>query len=105
MAHVVLEKTALSRTLYNRKILEQILEKNPVLYGINTGFGALSNQRIPKEDLAQLQVNLLRSQAGDDRASCCTIEQACASPYPRDRKCWSQRRPFPIISHGPGLDR
>jgi len=63
MAHVVLEKTALSRTLYNRKILEQILEKNPVLYGINTGFGALSNQRIPKEDLAQLQVNLLRSHA------------------------------------------
>lgn len=63
MAHVVLEKTALSRILYNRKILEQILEKNPVLYGINTGFGALSNQRIPKEDLAQLQVNLLRSHA------------------------------------------
>jgi len=63
MAHVDLEKTALSRTISNRKILEQILDKNPVLYGINTGFGALSNQRIPKEDLAQLQVNLLRSHA------------------------------------------
>src|SRR6059036_3367265 len=63
MAHVDLEKTALSRTISNRKILEQILDKSPVLYGINTGFGALSNQRIPKEDLAQLQVNLLRSHA------------------------------------------
>src|SRR2546425_270192 len=63
MAHVDLQKTALSRTISNRKILEQILDKSPVLYGINTGFGALSNQRIPKEDLAQLQVNLLRSHA------------------------------------------
>ncbi|TMI38397.1 histidine ammonia-lyase, partial [Candidatus Bathyarchaeota archaeon] len=63
MAHVDLEKTALSRTISDRKILEQILDKSPVLYGINTGFGALSNQRIPKEDLAQLQVNLLRSHA------------------------------------------
>lgn len=63
MVPVALEKTALSRTIRNRKVLEQILDKNPVLYGINTGFGALSNQRILKEDLVQLQVNLLRSHA------------------------------------------
>ena len=32
-------------------------------YGINTGFGALVNKRISQEDLAKLQVNLIRSHA------------------------------------------
>ncbi|GAB5537133.1 MAG: histidine ammonia-lyase [Rubricoccaceae bacterium] len=32
-------------------------------YGLNTGFGALKSQRIPEGDVAQLQVNLLRSHA------------------------------------------
>lgn len=33
------------------------------IYGVNTGFGLLSDVRIEKEKLAQLQVNLLRSHA------------------------------------------
>jgi histidine ammonia-lyase len=37
------------------------LENTGVIYGINTGFGALSNFRIPPEDLKQLQTNLIRS--------------------------------------------
>jgi histidine ammonia-lyase len=34
-----------------------------VLYGVNTGFGKLASQRIAGPDLAQLQLNLLRSHA------------------------------------------
>ncbi len=33
------------------------------LYGVNTGFGKLASTRIPQEDLARLQVNLVRSHA------------------------------------------
>jgi histidine ammonia-lyase len=33
------------------------------VYGVNTGFGLLSDVKIPKEKLAQLQINLLRSHA------------------------------------------
>lgn len=36
--------------------------KNAV-YGVNTGFGLLSDVKIPKEKLAQLQLNLIRSHA------------------------------------------
>ena len=31
------------------------------VYGVNTGFGKLANQRISAADLATLQVNLIRS--------------------------------------------
>ena len=34
-----------------------------VIYGINTGFGALCNTVIPNDQLGQLQYNLLRSHA------------------------------------------
>ncbi|MBC7385728.1 MAG: histidine ammonia-lyase [Cryobacterium sp.] len=33
------------------------------IYGVNTGFGLLSNVRIPEKDLEELQYNLLRSHA------------------------------------------
>jgi histidine ammonia-lyase len=34
-----------------------------VIYGVNTGFGILSNVKVEDKDLAQLQLNLLRSHA------------------------------------------
>lgn len=43
-------------------LLERIAA-GETLYGVNTGFGLLSNVRIEESDLAQLQVNLLRSHA------------------------------------------
>src|SRR5437763_4645866 len=57
---VILEK-AIARTRNGRKALEQLLQEKKVIYGVNTGFGALSNFRIPTEDLKQLQTNLIRS--------------------------------------------
>ncbi len=47
----------------SRQVLEKLLEKDETIYGVNTGFGALSNTVIPKEKLTQLQTNLIRSHA------------------------------------------
>ncbi len=43
--------------------LESVLDDGLAHYGINTGFGSLSRQRIEQHDLAALQVNLIRSHA------------------------------------------
>lgn len=47
----------------SRAVVERIVQNDETVYGINTGFGALVNQRISSDDLAQLQVNLIRSHA------------------------------------------
>jgi histidine ammonia-lyase len=54
---------ARSRILASRKAIEQILERDLVVYGVNTGFGKLSDVRIPHGELRQLQLNLVRSHA------------------------------------------
>ncbi|MDA7906535.1 histidine ammonia-lyase [bacterium] len=38
-----------------------LLDSGESIYGLNTGFGLLAHQRIPAADLAQLQLNLVRS--------------------------------------------
>ncbi len=62
-AQTVVAKEAIVRTASGRKALERMMEKQAVIYGVNTGFGALANFRIPKEDLKKLQSNLVRSHA------------------------------------------
>lgn len=47
--------------LRSRKYVDDIVQKAKPVYGINTGFGALSNKFIQQEDLATLQYNLIRS--------------------------------------------
>jgi histidine ammonia-lyase len=49
--------------LASRKVIEQIVARDVVVYGVNTGFGKLSDVRIPQSDLRQLQLNLVRSHA------------------------------------------
>ena len=44
-------------------VVERILSSGETVYGINTGFGALVSEVIPEDDLATLQVNLIRSHA------------------------------------------
>ena len=46
-----------------RNVVEGILQRGETVYGINTGFGALVSENISPEDLALLQVNLIRSHA------------------------------------------
>lgn len=45
------------------KVVGQIITENKVVYGINTGLGALVNTRIPKQELETLQRNLILSHA------------------------------------------
>lgn len=54
---------ARQRVEANRAALEVCLAGGKPHYGVNTGFGSLSQQRIATEDLAPLQVNLIRSHA------------------------------------------
>ena len=51
------------RVLASRKIIEEIVAREEVVYGVNTGFGKLSDVRIPPGDLRELQLNLVRSHA------------------------------------------
>ncbi|MBL8059921.1 MAG: histidine ammonia-lyase [Chthonomonas sp.] len=61
--HVALSKTALPRVDGARRAVEQVLAEGRVVYGINTGFGKLSDVEIPADQVQQLQTNLVRSHA------------------------------------------
>jgi histidine ammonia-lyase len=60
---VQISSVARRRILASRKAIEQILERDAIVYGVNTGFGKLSDVRIPQSELRQLQLNLVRSHA------------------------------------------
>src|SRR6266481_1597316 len=60
---VRISSLARPRILASRKLIEQIVARNGVFYGVNTGFGKLSEVRIPQSELRQLQLNLVRSHA------------------------------------------
>jgi len=60
---VTLSKNAVSNIEKSRKLIEDIVANGEIVYGINTGFGALSNVTIPEEKLEDLQSNLIRSHA------------------------------------------
>jgi histidine ammonia-lyase len=60
---VGISPSARPRILASRKVIEQIVARDAVVYGVNTGFGKLSDLRIPHGELRQLQLNLVRSHA------------------------------------------
>ena len=60
---VQVSPVARPRILASRKAIEQIVERDAVVYGVNTGFGKLSDVCIPQGELRQLQLNLVRSHA------------------------------------------
>src|SRR5438034_8274851 len=60
---VCISPAARPRILASRKAIEQIVERDAVVYGVNTGFGKLSDVRISHGELRQLQLNLVRSHA------------------------------------------
>src|SRR2546423_8238866 len=47
----------------SRKVIEEIVAKGAVVYGVSTGFGKLSDVHVPAAELRQLQLNLVRSHA------------------------------------------
>ena len=60
---VSLDPVALTRVVENRKVIQRILDEGRTVYGINTGFGQFATVVIPPDQLAQLQLNLVRSHA------------------------------------------
>ena len=57
----ILTKKAIENIRASRKIVEQVVEEERVVYGVTTGFGPLCTTFIPHEDVRQLQYNLLIS--------------------------------------------
>ena len=62
-ARVELEAGARERVARTRAGIEARIAAGEVLYGVNTGFGRLADVQIPADQLARLQLNLLRSHA------------------------------------------
>src|SRR3984893_2212700 len=60
---VEISSLAQPRILASRKVVEEIIARDAVVYGVTTGFGKLSDVRIPREALSELQLNLVRSHA------------------------------------------
>jgi len=59
-----LSQGAKNKIVKCRSYLDQKIQKSDdPIYGINTGFGSLYNENIPKEDLSTLQYNLVKSHA------------------------------------------
>lgn len=56
-----IDPKALEKMKASRAFVFEVVKKGEPVYGINTGFGALSSMHIAEKDLAQLQVNLIRS--------------------------------------------
>ena len=62
-APVKVSSSARPRVLASRKVIEDIVGRDDIVYGVSTGFGKLSDVRIPHDALAELQLNLVRSHA------------------------------------------
>ena len=59
--HVALAAEARERVKRSRQVVERIIAEGRTVYGVNTGFGKLSDLNIDPSDLRQLQLNLVRS--------------------------------------------
>jgi histidine ammonia-lyase len=57
----VLAGSARVRMRAARELIENLIRENRVVYGVNTGFGKLSDVHIPPSELELLQLNLVRS--------------------------------------------
>ena len=60
---VAISPAARARVEASRAVVERAADGEAAVYGVNTGFGSLSDVKIPRESLAELQLNLLRSHA------------------------------------------
>jgi histidine ammonia-lyase len=58
---VTLAEDARARVEASRAVVERIVQQDQTVYGVNTGFGKLSDVRIERGRLGELQLNLVRS--------------------------------------------
>jgi histidine ammonia-lyase len=60
---VLLSEEAIHQIDHSHDIIKQVIEEGRTVYGVNTGFGKLSDVAISKSQLSKLQENLLKSHA------------------------------------------
>ncbi len=60
---VSLSEAAISAIQRSREVVERLIEKGSVAYGITTGFGKFKDVYIEADKVSQLQTNLIRSHA------------------------------------------
>jgi histidine ammonia-lyase len=58
-ARVEVSESALDRVRRAREVVERVLERGDLVYGMNTGVGSLSRYRIPFENLEQFSAKLV----------------------------------------------
>src|SRR5882762_6213215 len=73
---VVLAASARARAELARGVVEQIVAEGRTVYGVNTGFGKLSDVHIDATQLNTLQLNLVRSHS-------CGVGPALSEPEAR----------------------
>lgn len=61
--HIELDPSCFDAIKQSQKAVQQVIDEDRVVYGINTGFGLLANTRISKEELAVLQRKIVLSHA------------------------------------------
>src|SRR3954454_9059007 len=71
--HVHLSPGAVARMDASRSLIDTLAAGDDPIYAVNTGVGLLADTRVPREDLDQLQRNVIRSHAA-----------GVGDPLPRD---------------------
>ena len=60
-AEVELSPTAREKMLASRAVVERVIASDAAVYGVNTGFGKLASVRVSRDQIRELQINLVRS--------------------------------------------
>src|SRR3989338_4088345 len=58
---LTIDEEAMKGVARARLVIDEVVSSGRVVYGISTGFGKFATTIIDKQDLEQLQVNLIRS--------------------------------------------
>jgi len=62
-AEARISPAARKRMNASRSVVERLVESGASVYGVNTGFGKMASVRISRQQIRQLQINLVRSHA------------------------------------------
>ena len=62
-AQISLSDESIKKVKKCRDYVEKVIANGDIVYGLTTGFGKFSTVNIPLENIAELQMNLIRSHA------------------------------------------
>jgi histidine ammonia-lyase len=79
---VMLSEAAETKVVQARQTIENAIQSKQVIYGINTGFGALSEVVISKAETKQLQKNILMSHAAGVKCTIKVYIRSCLKKVP-----------------------